>query len=350
MEAVLYAPGLGYYAAGCVKLGAEGDFTTAPELSPLFGRCLAAQCREVLSALPGGDILEFGAGSGALAGEILATLHRDGPLPGRYLILEPSPDLRALQVERLGALASPAAGLVQWIDRLPQGLRGVVLANEVLDAMPVHRFQIGPDGEPLEVYAAPTPDGWEDRTAEPESPGLAAAVRRLQGLGLAMAPGFGSELNLRLGPWLAALGEVLAAGLVLLIDYGYPAAEYYSAERRAGTLLCHARHQAHPDPYRDLGLQDLTAHVDFSAVARHAQAAGLELAGYTTQALFLIGCGLDRELAAADPDEAVALTLGARQLLLPSAMGERFQVMALSRGLDGPWCGFSSRDLRGRLG
>jgi len=350
MEAVLYAPGLGYYAAGCAKLGAEGDFTTAPELSPLFGRCLAAQCREVLSALPGGDILEFGAGSGALAGEILAALHRNGPLPGRYLILEPSPDLRARQVERMGTLATGPGGLVQWIDRLPQGFRGVVLANEVLDAMPVHRFQIGPDGEPLEVCAVPTPDGWEDRTAEPESPGLAPAVRRLQGMGLARAPGFGSELNLRLGPWLAALGEVLAAGLVLLIDYGYPAAEYYSAGRGAGTLLCHTRHHAHPDPYRDMGLQDITAHVDFSAVAHHAQAAGLDLSGYTTQALFLIGCGLDRELAAADPGEAMALTLGARQLLLPSAMGERFQVMALSRGLDGPWCGFSSRDLRGRLG
>ena len=350
MDLALYAPGLGYYAAGCAKLGPAGDFTTAPELSPLFGRCLAAQCREVLSALPGGDILELGAGSGALAVEILAALNRDGPLPGRYLILEPSPDLRARQIERIAAQVPWAQGRVQWLDRLPQGLRGIVLANEVIDAMPVHRFRIGADGAPLEVFATPTADGWEDVAAEPVSPGLVLAVRALQGRGLATAPGFASEINLRLGPWLAALGEALEAGLVLLIDYGYPQTEFYRPERRAGTLMCHARHRAHPDPYCDIGLQDITAHVDFTAVARHAQAAGLTLAGYTTQALFLIGCGLDRELAAADPGEALDLALGARQLVLPTAMGERFQVIALTRGLDGPWCGLSSRDLRWRLG
>lgn len=350
MDLALYAPGLGYYAAGCAKLGAAGDFTTAPELSPLFGRCLAAQCREVLSALPGGDILELGAGSGALAVEILTALNRDGPLPGRYLILEPSPDLRARQIERLTAQAPWAVGRVQWLDCLPKGLRGIILANEVIDAMPVHRFRIGADGAPLEVFATPTSDGWEEVAAEPVSPGLAQAVNALRGRGLATVPGFASEINLRLGPWLAALGDALEIGFVLLIDYGYPQAEFYSPERRAGTLMCHARHRAHPDPYCDIGLQDITAHVDFTAVARHAQAAGLTLAGYTTQALFLIGCGLDRELAAADPGEALDLALGARQLVLPTAMGERFQAIALSLGLDGSWCGLSSRDLRGRLG
>jgi SAM-dependent MidA family methyltransferase len=350
MELALYAPGLGYYAAGCAKLGAAGDFTTAPELSPLFGRCLAAQCREVLGVLAGGDILELGAGSGALAVEILAALNRDGPLPERYHILEPSPDLRARQVERLAAEAPWAAGRVQWLDRLPHGFRGLILANEVLDAMPVNRFRIGADGAPLEVFATPADGGWGEVCAEPASTGLGEAVNALQAQGLATAPGFASEINLRLEPWLAALGEALDAGLILLIDYGYPVAEYYRPERRAGTLLCHARHRAHPDPYRDIGLQDITAHVDFTAVARHARAAGLTLAGYTTQALFLIGCGLDRELAAIAPGQGMDLALGARQLVLPTAMGERFQAIALSQGLVGTWCGFSSRDLRGRLG
>ncbi len=352
MDLALYAPGLGYYAAGCAKLGAAGDFTTAPEVSPLFGRCLAAQAREALTAVPGGDILEFGAGTGALAAELLESLQREGPMPGRYLILEPSPDLQARQAETLGRRVPWAR--VEWLSGLPQGFRGLVLANEVLDAMPVHRFRIGADGSPLEVLVRPPAlsqaEGWEEVAAEPVSPGLAEAVLALQARGLATEPGFASEVNLRLGPWMAALAGALDQALVLLIDYGYPQADYYRAERSAGTLMCHARHRTHPDPYRDIGLQDITAHVDFTAVAGQGLAAGLTLGGYTTQALFLIGCGLDRELAAADPAEALDLALGARTLVLPSAMGERFQVLALARGLAGPWCGFSSRDLSPRLG
>lgn len=348
MELALYAPGLGYYAAGSAKLGAGGDFTTAPEVSPLFGRCLAVQGREVLKALPGGDILEFGAGSGALAAEILSALEREGPLPDRYLILEPSPDLqvrqRALLAERV-----PWAR-VEWLSGLPQGFRGLVLANEVLDAMPVHRFRIGADGAPLEVRVRPVGDAWDETASEPEAAALARVVRALQYQGLAAEPGFCSEVNLRLGPWLAALAGALDRALVLLIDYGYPQADYYRAERNAGTLMCHAGHHAHADPYRDPGLQDITAHVDFTAVARQGIAAGLGLAGYTTQALFLIGCGLDRELAGAGPNHAIDLAMGARTLVLPTAMGERFQVIGLEQGLTGPWCGFSTRDLRARLG
>ncbi len=354
MDLALYAPGLGYYAGGSAKLGAAGDFTTAPEVSPLFGRCLAAQCREVLTALaakgiPGGDILEFGAGSGALAAEILDALNRDEPLPGRYLILEPSPDLQARQAERIAQQVPWAAGQVEWLSRLPEGFRGVVLANEVLDAMAVHRFRIGADRTPLEVFVRPIAGGWEEVTGEPRSAGLVQAVRVLQSRGLATETGFASEINLRLRPWLAALTAGLDQALILLIDYGYPQAEYYRAERGGGTLMCHAHHRAHTDPYRDLGLQDITAHVDFTAVAEHGTAAGLVLGGYTTQALFLIGCGLDRELAAGDPERAMDLSQGARTLMLPSAMGERFQVIALEKGVAGPWCGFASRDLRARL-
>lgn len=357
MELALYAPGLGYYAAGSAKLGAAGDFTTAPEVSPLFGRCLAAQCREVLAHLhandtPSGDILEFGAGSGTLAAEILGALAREGPLPRRYLILEPSPDLQARQAKIIDERVPWAAEQVQWLSRLPEGFRGVVLANEVLDAMPVHRFRIGDDGTPLEVMVRPVADGWEEVADLPRSVGLTQAVQALQSRGLAQTPGYASEINLRLRPWLAALAAAVDRGLVLLVDYGYPQPEYYRAERSGGTLMCHARHRAHTDPYRDLGLQDITAHVDFTAVAEHSAAAGLALGGYTTQALFLIGCGLDRELAeaCADPARALELGLGARTLVLPSAMGERFQVIALEKGVTGPWCGFSTRDLRVRLG
>ncbi len=351
MDLALYAPRLGYYAAGSPKLGADGDFTTAPELSGLFGRCLAVQCAETLGRLGGGDILELGAGSGALAVQILEGLARSDALPDRYLILEPSPDLqdrqRSLIAERLPALA----GLCLWLDRLPEGLRGAVLANEVLDAMPVHRFRIGSNGEVLEICVCERDGGLAETATPPRSAGLAEAVAAIQSAGLALAPGYESEVNLRLGPWLRALGKSLDAGLALLIDYGYPAAAYYQPDRSMGTLMCHLRHQAHPDPYRHIGLQDITAHVDFSAAARAALAAGFELAGFAPQAQFLIGCGIDRLLApgpgADTPD--MDLAMGAKQLLLPSAMGERFKVLGLSKAVSGPWCGFSVRDLSDRL-
>jgi SAM-dependent MidA family methyltransferase len=186
--------------------------------------------------------------------------------------------------------------------------------------------------------------------AEPVSPGLDDGLRALQAAGLADAPGYRSELNLRLGPWMAALGKSVDRGLALFIDYGYPRREYYRADRREGTLMCHFRHRAHGDPFLLPGLQDITAHVDFSAAADAGAAAGFGLAGYSTQAHFLIGCGLDRLLAeASGGTEAMDLVLGAKQLVLPSAMGERFRVLGLEKGISAPWCGFSVRDLRGGL-
>jgi len=350
MELALYAPGLGYYVAGTRKLGPHGDFTTAPELSPLFGACIAAQCREVLEALGGGDILEFGAGSGALAAQIMSSLADAAALPRSYLILELSPELRAGQQRLLAEQVPELLARVRWLDRLPTRLRGCILANEVLDAMPVHRFRIGADGRPRELFVRPARNGLEEVAMEPR-PELAMALGRLQDQGLAVDPGYESELNLCLAPWLRALAEMLERGLILLIDYGYPRAEYYRDDRRRGTLLCHYRHRAHPDPYLYPGLQDITAHVDFTAVAEAGIRAGLRLAGFTTQAHFLIGCGLDRLLArvAAGPD-AMDTLLSAKQLVLPSAMGERFQVIGLDQGLSRDWAGFSFRDLRDRLG
>jgi SAM-dependent MidA family methyltransferase len=349
MELALYAPGLGYYVAGSAKLGPGGDFVTAPEVSPLFGACVAAQCAEALGRRGGGDILELGPGSGALAVQVLDRLQSLGRLPGRYLLLEPSPDLRERQGRAIAQQVPAWVDRCQWLERLPQGFRGVVLANEVLDALPVHRFRVGQDGTIEECFVRALDQCLEDVWQPVRSPGLREAVAALQAVGLAIAPGYSSEVNLRLGPWVEALADSLAAGLVLLIDYGYPRSAYYQPDRTMGTLMCHWRHQAHPDPYRHIGLQDITAHVDFSAAARAGLGAGLDLAGFATQGHFLIGCGIEGLMLGADGLPDLDLVLGAKQLLLPTAMGERFKVLGLARGVEGPWCGFSVRDLSDRL-
>ena len=351
MDLALYAPGLGYYVGGAPKFGAGGDFVTAPEVSPLFGGCVAIQVAEALTRLGGGDILEFGAGSGTLAVQLLNGLEGLSALPERYLILEPSPDLQTRQRELLADQVPHLAGRCQWLAGLPTKFRGLVLANEVLDAMPVHRFRIGAAGEPLEVFVTERDGVLTEVAGAVRSPGLAGAIADLQNAGLAQTPGYSSEINLRLGPWCAALGDCLDAGLVLLIDYGYQASGYYQPDRTMGTLMCHWHHQAHGDPYRHIGLQDIGAHVDFSAVAKAARRVGLEVAGFATQAQFLIGCGIDRLLASRTLDGIPELDIAqaAKQLLLPTTMGERFKVLGLARGLTGPWCGFTMRDLQDRL-
>lgn len=347
MELALYAPGLGYYVAGAAKFGPGGDFVTAPELSPLFGQCIAAQCGEALERLGGGEILEFGAGSGALAVQVLQELDRRGVLPRHYWILELSPELQDRQRARLRQEVPLLAERCDWLTELPRGLRGVVLANEVLDAMPVQRFRVCEEGFVEEIYVADRAGTLVETTAPIRSPGLAAAVAAIQSEGFAQTAGYTSEVNLRLAPWLAALADAMDAGLVLLIDYGYPRAGYYQPDRTMGTLLCHRHHQAHDDPYRDPGLQDITAHVDFTAVAEAGRAAGFTLAGFATQAHFLLGCGI-ADLLTAAPD-VLTQTLCAKQLLLPSAMGERFKAIGLSKAVSGAWCGFSVRDLQDRL-
>ena len=355
MELALYAPGLGYYVAGARKFGRGGDFVTAPAISPLFGLCLARQCGEVLAALDGGDILELGAGAGELAADLLDGLKTAACLPGRYLILEPGPELRERQRDLLRARHPDLMDRIHWLDDLPLGFAGVLVANEVMDALPVHRFQVREEDEIAEILVKPRGTGWEEVGAEPPSRGLAEAVQALWAQGLAQEPGYASEINLRLGPWIQALATSMTRGLMLLIDYGYDRADYYRPERGMGTLMCHYRHQAHGDPYVHLGLQDITAHVDFTAAANAGQAAGLAVAGFATQAHFLIALGLDGLLAermggdSATAEEDLKWLLGAKQLVLPSAMGERFRVLGLAKDLDRTWAGFSLRDLRGRL-
>ncbi len=349
MELALYAPGLGYYTAGARKFGAAGDFVTAPEISPLFGRCLARQVQQVLRELGGGDLLEFGAGTGRLVVDLLAELERLDCLPERYRIVDLSPDLRQRQRATLAAELPHLLDRVEWLDEFPApGFRGVVVANELLDAMPVHRFRLDAEGICEQFVAweeGHLVSGWD----VPRSPGLEAAVA---GLGLVPAEPYESEINLRAVPWLQGLSEVLTAGAVLLIDYGYPRSEYYHPQRTAGTLMCHYRHRAHADPLLYPGLQDITAHVDFTALAEAGQAAGLAVGGFTTQAHFLLACGLDRMVADSDPNDVqahMALVQGVKRLTLPAEMGERFKVLALSRGVAAPLLGFGGRDLRDRL-
>ncbi len=349
MELALYAPGLGYYTAGARKFGPAGDFVTAPEISPVFGRCLARQVRQVLEQLGGGELLEFGAGSGRLAVDLLRELENLQALPERYLILELSPDLRQRQQETVREQLPHLADRVEWLDAEPvNGFCGVVVANELLDAMPVHRFRMEAEG-PREQFVTWSGGRFENSWRPAESPGLVAAVNKL---GMPLAEGFESEINLRLGPWMASVGAFLEAGAVLLIDYGYSRADFYHPQRFAGTLMCHYRHRAHPDPLVYPGLQDITAHVDFTAVAEAGRAAGLEVSGYSTQAFFLMGCGLDQVMSAADPSDTstyMDLAQGVKRLTLPTEMGERFKVLALTRGVPGPLIGFSMRDQRERL-
>jgi SAM-dependent MidA family methyltransferase len=351
MDLALYAPGLGYYSAGARKFGPEGDFITAPEISPLFARCMARQCAQVLERLGRGDILEFGAGSGALATSLLSALADQDRVPDRYFILEVSADLRERQRRLIQERLPAFVERVHWLDTLPQErLQGVVLANEVLDALPVHRFRVEAGGIG-EFYVTWEGNHFVWRLGQAPEALTQAMTRLQQALLEPLAPGYTSEVNLAAGPWIATIGAVLEAGLVLLIDYGFPHREHYHPQRHEGTLMCHYRHRVHGDPLILVGLQDITAHVDFSAVAEAAHSAGLSVAGYTTQADFLLATGLLDYAVRAGGDARAQWELAqqVKLLTLPSEMGELFKVMALTRGIGGHLTGFSRSDQRGRL-
>ena len=353
MELALYAPGLGYYSAGSHKLGAGGDFVTAPELSDLFSRCLARQCAEVLAAT-GGEILELGAGTGRMAEALLRELALLGVLPQRYAILEVSADLAARQRERLMQLPPALRERLVWLERLPERpLRGVMLANEVVDALPCRRFTWR-DGAIAELHvtlatgAAPDAAPAFRAQAGAADAALAAACRELlAALPAALPEGYVSEVCLRVAPWIASLGDCLGQGVLLLCDYGLPRRHYYHPERVSGTLRCHFRQRAHEDPFVNIGMQDITAWVDFTRVAEAAHDAGLAVSGFATQAGFLLGTGIDTLVAAADGAAQRARLAGeARRLVMPEEMGEAFKVMALARGYDAPLTGFALQDLR----
>lgn len=352
MELALYAPGLGYYSAGLSKFGAGGDFITAPEISPLFARCIARQCRQVLEQMAQGDMLETGAGSGVLACDVLSECERLGCLPRHYFILELSAGLRARQRDTLQQCVPHLAGRVHWLDTLPQsGFHGVVLANEVLDAMPLHRFRI--DGDAVyECYVGYEGGRFVWRHGPVSDAALTARIDAIRSRVPDLPRVFESEVSLAASAWIRSIADVIGRGLVLLIDYGHSRGELYHAERADGTLLCHYRHRAHADPLILTGLQDITAQVDFTAVAEAAHDAGLAVAGYTTQAHFLLACGLMERVADADASDAAAylpLMQQVKKLTQPDEMGEIFKVIALTRGIDAPLLGFALRDNRGRL-
>jgi len=351
MAMVLYEPGLGYYSAGARKLGPAGDFVTAPEVAPVFSRCIATQCAQVLQGLGGGDVLEFGAGSGAMAADLLTELERQACLPGRYRILDVSADLRERQRQTLGRLAPHLLERVEWLDRLPEAFDGVIVANEVLDAMPVERFVIR--GREVNALGVAWHLGRLELAEARAAAALRDRVRRIEAdLGRSLADGYLSEVDLGRDAWLGSIATSLRRGVLLFIDYGLPRREYYSEERAGGTLLCHFRHRFHDDPLQRLGLQDITAWVDFTAVAEAARAAGLHIAGYTTQAHFLIGCGIGEYVAnAAELDVVQRVNLSRQTMLLtlPGEMGERFKAIALAREFDLPLRGFAVRDLRHAL-
>jgi SAM-dependent MidA family methyltransferase len=351
MELALYEPGLGYYSAGSEKLGRSGDFVTAPEVSSLFSRCLAQQCGEILGQVSGGAILEFGAGSGVMAADLLHELAAQGCLPARYCILEVSADLRERQAALLRERVPAHASRVEWLERLPEDFRGVVLANEVLDALPVQRFRIR--GDQVNALGVTWQLGrldWSEVHADAE---LEAAVRQIEAsTGERLPDNYTSEINLRIAPWIRGVAGMLREGVALFIDYGLPQRQYYRCERREGTLLCHFRHRFHDDPLINVGVQDIGAWVDFTAVAEAASAAGMAVAGFTTQANFLIGNGLEQMLAPTDSQELTSRVQLARQamlLTLPGEMGERFKVIGLSAGFDRPLRGFAVRDLAASL-
>lgn len=349
MELALYAPGLGYYAAGSQKFGSAGDFVTAPEISSLFSQCLANQCAQVLTQT-GGSILEFGAGSGIMAAHILKHLEELSSLPDQYFIMDLSPDLKARQQQTINNLVPHLSKRVVWLDNLPENFTGIMLGNEVLDAMPVSVFKQENDAI-LEQYVDVVDDELQPVWKQ-ANPQLQNEVTQLKSQGAVFSDGYTSEISLRLHGWLQTLSDCLQKGAILLIDYGYTGFEYYYPERSMGTLICHYRHRAHDDPLKLVGLQDITANVDFSAVSKAARLSGLELAGYTTQANFLLATGLESLVASYSPDDSetfLRISQGVKVLMLPSEMGERFKVIGLAKKLSVQLQGFSMRDMRDRL-
>jgi SAM-dependent MidA family methyltransferase len=348
MGAALYAPGLGYYVAGSRKFGAGADFVTAPELTSLFGRTLAAQAAEILAQVPGGELIELGPGTGRLAGDVLAELESCGALPSRYLLLEVSPELRQRQRAHIEQRVPNLMDRVEWIDALPRTWCGAVVANEVLDAIPPH-------------LVARIAGAWFERGVGIDAHGRLALVDRPLGGGPlrdaaeARFPherDYVSEINPAAQALVTALAQRCESGALLVLDYGFPASEYYHPQRSSGTLMTHFRQHMSADLFLYPGLADLTAHVDFTAIANAGVLGGLTVAGYTTQARFLINAGiLDALAQSADVNSAAYLREAAavQKLLSPAEMGEIFKTMALTRGIDERLAGFREGDQAARL-
>lgn len=348
MELSLYAPGLGYYTAGAKKFGAAGDFVTAPEMTGLFGQALARQVSQILKeSCP--QIIEVGAGSGRLASDLLLELEHLGTLPDRYFILDLSADLRQRQQQTIAQTIPHLLERVEWLDQLPENFSGVVLGNELLDALPTeivawredNIFERGVGLDEAGQFI------WVER---PATGALLLAAEEI-GNQCQLPPGFESEICLAARAWSIEWAHRLQQGSLLLIDYGFPRREFYHQQRGRGTLMCHYRHYAHPNPFYLPGLQDITTHIDFTSIIASAHSAGLELQGYTSQGQFLLNCGI-LDLLSHIPNDSldyIRATSAVNKLLMPHEMGELFKVIAVGKGIDLQLCGFSSGDQSRRL-
>lgn len=356
MNLALYSPGLGYYNGGATKLGEAGDFVTAPEISSLFGRAIARQVMQIAKQMHSYQILEFGAGSGKLAFDILLALEQLDQLPDKYLILEVSAELRERQRIWLSEQIPHLFSRIEWLHELPVQFQGVILANEVLDAMPVH-LVVWQQSQILERGVIWDKDrfGWQDRSIQ--NVDLFHAAQQLLPIVTAetdwdsFTQHYFSEINLSARYFIKSLAQILQQGLILLIDYGFGSGEYYHPQRHQGTLMCHYRHHVHDDPFYLPGLQDITSHVDFSAITDIANSNGLDLMGYTTQAHFLMNCGITEVLIQSATPNSVNYLAQANQLqklVSPAEMGELFKAIAFSKNISESLIGFNSGD-RSRL-
>lgn len=340
MQQALYAPGLGYYSAGSIKFGAQGDFITAPEIGPLFAKCLATQCAEILTFSSGQDILEIGAGSGQLAYDLIQALAQKNVVLKNYFILELSADLRQRQQEKIFALNRDLKTKITWLDHLPdKPINGVILANEVMDAMPVARFHYAKNI--LQEYYVRSAEQQFITVLDTPSTVLSTAFTQANLTAIIKQP-YSSEINLWLPGWIKSLSCCLSTGAILLCDYGFPRHEYYHAQRNSGTLMCHYQHHNHTNAMLNIGLQDITAHVDFTAVAEAATSCDLTVAGYTNLASFLLNCGITQLLRTNCVQDLQEINI----LTSPSEMGEIFKCIALTRNLDTNLSGFSQFDKR----
>jgi SAM-dependent MidA family methyltransferase len=346
MDAALYTPGLGYYSGGAKKFGFNGDFVTASEISPLFSQTIARQVQQVFSALQTqrkqAGILELGAGTGRFAKDLLLEMARLEQLPARYMILEVSAHLREVQQSTLkAALPNELMSRIVWLDALPENFDGVIFANEVLDALPVHIVRTTAEGvAEMGVVSEGMGLAWKEKPAS-----LTALKDFVAEINL--MDGYTTEVCLASTGLVASLAGVLQSGMLLMIDYGFSRAEYYHPQRNQGTLMCHYRHRAHSDPLIYLGLQDITAHVDFTRIAEAGVSNGLELVGFLTQAQFLINAGITELLQSIPVEDSanyLPLVASAQKLLSPAEMGDLFKVIAFEKNLDIPFIGFSSGD------
>ncbi|MEM9101968.1 MAG: SAM-dependent methyltransferase [Pseudomonadota bacterium] len=353
MGFALYEPGLGYYAAGSTKFGLSGDFTTAPEISPLFSGAVARQCAQILQELNGGEILEVGAGSGKMAVDIMLELERIEQLPERYCILEISADLQERQQQQIQACAPHLFKKFVWMTQWPsEAIEGIILGNELIDAIPCQLMKIQ-NGEPVEVGVS-----WSAGGELMQTPMASASqetqkwYQRRRDQRARLPEGYLTEVHVQAWAWLQTAAKVLQQGAIVLIDYGFPDQEYYHEQRDQGTLMCHYRHHAHANPLILLGLQDITTHVDFTELAEVADKAGLHVAGFCTQMSFLMAMQVTQHaerLMQTDPEKAINLSQGLKKILMPQEMGELFKCIAFTKNITQPLEGFMLQDMRARL-